>query len=429
MKQLKISNKGLIEIGALSLLGACTKRNNTDKIGMFGSGNKYAIACFLRNNINIKIFSGKTEIKVSTITKEFAQQKFNVICFNDKETSITTETGPQWKIWQAIREIYCNAIDESEASISIVEDIIGEEDKTNFYIDLTNEVLEIYDNIKDYFAIDKKVLFENKTGQILEKHSINTCVYRKGIKVYNTDLNSIFDYNIFNLDITEDRINKYSWEPLQKIHELLLACTDKSVIRKYLSTSKNTEYIEGRFQDSYLEYCEPSKEFKEVLGNTTIFNIGASGYLKESERLNTIFVEDKLYKHLLNSCPSDITVPTSVCNIKSKCSYIITEVTPLQLSILNAVLKFFDECKFNIKYDIEIVSFFSNDIHGSIDEERKKILVSENAFIQGKQWVASTIIEEQCHLSTSASDETRNMQNALIDMFLTYLKERNAYNL
>lgn len=54
MNYLKISNKGLLDVEALTLLGASSKRGDNTKIGMFGSGNKFSLAYLLRNNYNIK---------------------------------------------------------------------------------------------------------------------------------------------------------------------------------------------------------------------------------------------------------------------------------------------------------------------------------------------------------------------------------------
>ena len=53
MNYLKIRSKGKIDIEALSLLGASSKRGDETKIGQFGSGNKFAIAYLLRNNYEI----------------------------------------------------------------------------------------------------------------------------------------------------------------------------------------------------------------------------------------------------------------------------------------------------------------------------------------------------------------------------------------
>ena len=105
MNYLKFSNKGLLEIEALSLLGASTKRGNDKLIGQFGSGNKFALAYLLRNNYDVKIFSGTEEITISTLEKTFRDQTFSVICFNGKESSITTEFGKDWQLWQALREL------------------------------------------------------------------------------------------------------------------------------------------------------------------------------------------------------------------------------------------------------------------------------------------------------------------------------------
>ena len=114
-------NDGEIDPNALKLLGASTKRNDSSKIGFFGSGLKYALAYLLRKGIETRIFSGNKEIKLSTKRSRFRDQSFDVICVNGSETSLTTSMGVDWKGWFAVREIYCNALDEGGCSILTVE--------------------------------------------------------------------------------------------------------------------------------------------------------------------------------------------------------------------------------------------------------------------------------------------------------------------
>ena len=173
MNYLKISNKGLLDVEALTLLGASSKRGDNTKIGMFGSGNKFSLAYLLRNNYELRIFSGLEEIKLTTIEKTFRDKKFNVILVNDKETSITTDFGKDWNLAQAIREIYCNSIDEGEHTLEFVKDINPLEDKTHFYIKSRQEIINYISNFDDYFAENKKVLFECPYGKILEKEILN----------------------------------------------------------------------------------------------------------------------------------------------------------------------------------------------------------------------------------------------------------------
>ncbi len=71
MSYMLFKNKGLMDINALRLLGASTKRGSNDKIGFFGSGWKYSLAVMLRENISFRIFVGKKEIIVQTTSGWF----------------------------------------------------------------------------------------------------------------------------------------------------------------------------------------------------------------------------------------------------------------------------------------------------------------------------------------------------------------------
>jgi len=116
---LKITNKGNVVPEAFSLVGASTKRGNNSKIGMFGSGNKYSISYLTRKQYDFRIFTGKKEIVFTTVQRKLGEETFNVICINDKETSITSEIGHHWTLWQAIRELYSNAMDEGMVRVVV----------------------------------------------------------------------------------------------------------------------------------------------------------------------------------------------------------------------------------------------------------------------------------------------------------------------
>src|SRR6478672_7382653 len=116
MKSILIENNGEVDVLAFTLMGASSKREQEGKIGFFGSGNKYAIANLLRRGIAFKIFSGESEIAVTTENQTYREKEFKRIQFEKDgqvfPTSITTDMGPKWETWFIIRELYCNALDE-----------------------------------------------------------------------------------------------------------------------------------------------------------------------------------------------------------------------------------------------------------------------------------------------------------------------------
>ena len=133
-------------------MGASSKRGDNTKIGQYGSGNKYSLAYLLRNNYEVTIMAGNFQVFLTTKRKKFRDKEFDIILVDGKETSITTEFGKDWGLGQAIRELYCNAIDEGGHTMEFVKEIVPESDKTSFYIKSREEITSYVSNFDDYFA-------------------------------------------------------------------------------------------------------------------------------------------------------------------------------------------------------------------------------------------------------------------------------------
>ena len=159
-KYILIQNDGEIESNSFELIGASTKRTEKGKVGFFGSGLKYSIAYMIRNNIDFRVFSGESEIKFTTIPENLRGQVFNRICINGKPTSYTDTMGYTWtEDWFVLREIYCNAIDETNCvMVKDTELISATEGKTRIYVELTEKLQLVVDSWDSYFSDEREPL-------------------------------------------------------------------------------------------------------------------------------------------------------------------------------------------------------------------------------------------------------------------------------
>jgi hypothetical protein len=429
MNYLKISNQGLIDVEALTLLGASSKRNESNKIGMFGSGNKYAIAYLLRNHYELEIYSGKESIKVDTTKKTFREQSFDVIRFNEKESSITTEFGKDWKLWQAIRELYCNAIDEGKHTIEFVKNITPVENETHFYIKNRAEITNFITSFDSYFTENKKVLFECKDGKILSKgNEATVSIYRKGVRCFETSNDSVYDYDLSNISIDENRLVRYSWEVPSYIWNLIYQCTNKEVIKNILFNCSEYKFIENLSSDfSSVSVDNMSEEFKEVLKELTLAPRGMSGLLSIEELGNTTIIPTVIFEQAKTIISNDNLAQKF--KVYKDSLYIEIEQDSLHRATLKKAEDFFTECNYikPLQYNIKIARFDRKDILGFAEESTNSIVLSEVCLDKGVQVVIETMIEEYIHLSYQVADKTRAFQDAAITEIVNLLKIKNAY--
>jgi len=428
MNFLKIKNNGLIDVQSLTLLGASSKRGDTSKIGMFGSGNKYALAYLLRNNYQIHLYSGMSKIEITTKEAAFRDKKYDVICIDGKETSITTEFGKDWQLWQAIREIYCNSIDEGGHAIEFVNTIAPNEGETHFYIRNQSEISSFVANFDMYFSENKKVVFECSYGKIIEKTGDGLNLYRKGIRCFESTKQSIYDYDLANIEVDENRLVKYSWQVQGEIWNLIYQCTDKNVIRTILfgcHDNINIEYFTGDY--NVMNPARMSDEYKEVLTELSMAPSGMAGLLNAEEQARTVILPNIIFQQAKAVVKNENLA--SKFKIYQKGTYREIETSPLYNATINKAIDFFRECKYEepLNYDIRMCIHEDKGILGLADIDESIIYLTQKCLEMGVQSVIETIIEEYIHIKYKVHDETRGFQDASIRELVNALKIKTAY--
>ncbi len=420
MNYLKISNKGILDVEALTLLGASSKRGDSTKIGQYGSGNKYSLAYLLRNNYEVTIMAGNFQVFLTTKRKKFRDKEFDIILVDGKETSITTEFGKDWGLGQAIRELYCNAIDEGGHTMEFVKEIVPESDKTSFYIKSREEITSYVSNFDDYFAENKKVLFECPYGKILEKTGKGLNLYRKGVRCMETDKTSTYDYDLSEVLIDENRLVKYTWQVPSLIWNLIYQCTDEQIIKNILNNSHNSNYIECIPSDfESVDSNLMSEAYKNVIKSIKLAPKSMSELVGSDEKSVTSILPDTIYKHATKVIDQDID---SKYKATKNGFYVEIKLSEKQQDKLNEVLNFFDENNYTISCNIVGARFEKKHDFGFADLKNNLILISESCLEKDIETIKKTILEHYLSLKHGIKN-TEDLTEVLLDELLTIIEK------
>jgi hypothetical protein len=421
-----IKNNGLVDVEAFTLLGASTKRDEKNKIGMFGSGNKYAIAYFIRNGYKVRIFRGHEEIIISTVEKTFKEKTFKVICFNGKETSITTETGPEWTFWQSMRELYSNAIDEGGERIYRAEKYELVRGVTTIAVkdNGTETMKNFLDNIEDYFVVEKPWAFKNTSGCLFLDDPEKTVIYRKGIRCMTDEEVGafLFSYNFNSLQISESRIYSSSLGLRDAIYRLLCSCDVPEIIQRYLRLVVNNNSIES---DGFgFETHIFSDTWKKVLDGHFVAPIELGGWVENNIKNKTYLVPSSVYNQILAQFGESYNALKNMSG--SYIKYRVFEPNESQISYFEEVLDHLSSCDYPIDHPIVFCDFNSERTLGLA--EKKTIFLSRKLFEKGKFTMAKVIMHEAMHLDSGCVDESREFEDAIFDKLLNYMNStHNRY--
>lgn len=426
MKLLKISNRGEICKSAFVLMGASSKRDDDTKIGYFGTGIKYAIATLIRIGAPVMIYSGLDNIKIEKVSEEMRGKTYETLVIGGRQTSVTTEMGINWKPWQAIREIYCNAVDEDESNIMVVDApdqgidfLMGEEGKTVFYIGVTDEIKHVIDNWDDYFSNNRKDVVLDTPGFKVFYGRGKISLYRKGIRCYDSEVDSIYDYDLDDVAINEARIAESIYTVKRHIGKFWQERANSEMVRTLFDKCDKEKFEYGL---EWLRHNDFNAAWKEVIGDRKIVPNSVAGYFPNELRDNTaVAMCGSLVRALDGFYKGEVRVAGRSDDFGD---YLIVDPSPKQSFLIKEVMSFFEEVGFEINWPIKVAFFKEKKILGKA--AYKEIIISSTTFDLGKKMLAATILEETFHLESQCADETRGFQDFLINKLLTLLEEKNG---
>lgn len=413
---LYIRNKGEIERGALALLGASTKVDG--QIGKFGSGFKYALATLLREGVAFRIYSGLREIPITTEVEKFRDHEFKVLVIDGIRTSITTNTGPEWNVRDAIREIWSNAIDEGGAEKSETDGTLRS-GTTTIEIDSSHPTVKaMISNWSMYFVHDVPALFEHKyRGRILEQPVAN--FFRRGVWICeDRERTGIFSYDFTDIDLPESRKIK-THSTSYNVHALLEVCESEEVFTKILETRNP-----ARMEWHALAYWSIESTSKGAKTLKSAFNRKWDflGDEKNRDKVMKLAGARRVYwaSGDILSALNKAGLPRIELEVDYNDTY---TVVPFPIGFedrLNPILAQLAKVGVDLTpFDMKFVEF-TNDV-GAIalaDMKNKACLLSAAAFEAHPDMLRKALVEEWTHLQHGVADCTVNQQHVYLNLIV-----------
>lgn len=389
---ISFQNPGLIDPRCISTIGVSVKESE-NPIGYFGTGLKYAIAIILKRGGSFVVHRGLERFSFAAKPVEIRGQDINVVTMNDAEMGFTTELGKNWEVWQAFREIYCNTQDEGgQCSWGYVDPT---PDTTTVHVNLP-DFDKAYDDLGLIFLQSKPVA----RGSAVEFHpQSRSMIFYRGIRVKSYGKAFRFTPNITSkITLTEDRTVANDYEVILAIARSIVGCEDADFIEKWI-----TSPADAAEHDLDLEWpgVTPSPAFLEAVARVVpdtsrVLNRTAISLYRKHEPMPSP-IEADLFDH--------------------------------EREALKRAIEDCRAMKFPVnEYPIVVVESLSGSILGMANRIDRTITLARRVFAAGEASLIGTLIEEWAHIKHGIDDETRQMQNWLVDSLVNmgraYLHEK-----
>jgi hypothetical protein len=368
------TNPGLLDIDAALILGVNAKTSD-DPIGQFGTGLKYAIAVLLRSGHKICVHTGGTAYNFTSQKKETRGTNYEQVFCNDQPLGFTTALGKNWKIWQAFRELYSNAMDEG-GEVSDSGNSISAANSTIITV-TGQEISQVYcDRWKYFLTANTPILATYKNVQILHGHNI----YFKGILV--KEMKSSFAYNFTSgITLTEDRTIDNEWSAGWDIARAVQMLDDTQFLSVIVSRHDSPEH---QFSWS-TDLSEPNRTWlRQASAKAELPTVFKA--LADTQAIN----EGKIA---------------------------VRPITPSENSMIDLAREQLKFLGIYVNQTISVSDKLPLSVLGLASSGQ--IYLSSTLFSQGQTRVTGTLLEEHLHCKHGFADATRRFQDYLIDLLAT----------
>ncbi len=422
-KFLKIENKGLLDIRLVGLMGGSTKTNSKFKIGQFGTGLKYVLAFLVRKEIDYHIIIDGDKVNIEVKEEEIAGELFNILLVDGERTSITDRMGLEWEHWMIVRELYSNALDEGDEVYGIVEesevfvDYEKKLGKTQFYIELTPEFLQVYNNWSKYFIVGHVPMFENQRFAV-HPSGEKMKIYKHGILIHESEQKSVFSYDIKNARINEMR--QYMGSLSLDVYNCICDFDEKAATYFLENCRKEKDHYEATMDYGwdYFGDGQFGKSWSKAIGNAKLIHQEALDEINnrglDIDTGGMITVPKNVYKALTTKFEGvgALRVADKIGDFFEVHNYELLDRVLEAKSILFDAGYFIDE-ELNFVFGV----FGDKNTLAKINIDKKEILISENHIDRSLFDICTMLIEENEHYKTNLPDCSRGFQQHFINLY------------
>jgi hypothetical protein len=389
-------NPGLVEMEALTTFGVNVKERE-NAIGHFGTGFKYAVGIILRLGGSVVVWRGLEKFEFRSNLRAIRGKDFDLVYLVQpdgslKEVGMTTEVGKNWLPWMAYRELRCNAQDElGETSTARREPAEG---FTLIVVECRDLELA-HENADEFFvsgapvySLGEMELFASRPDEA------ETGVFYKGVRVGDFRRPAMFRYNFTShLMLTEDRTLSSSYYADTAVQRGYAHCTDADLLRQVLVAKPET--MEGGI------------DFGNISSACEVFLDTAEEVIKQKPQHYNLSLR-KALSRLRNHDPYEWVDP-SVLEAKMLMK---AENICLQLGMPthDTEIRVVDNLGANVL----------GECHGN------NVYLARRVFMMGTKMVAGTLYEEMIHKTYGHADESRAMQNFLLDRLMSEVELRTG---
>lgn len=319
------SNPGLIDLTGLKTFGLTSKAEQSDKIGRFGTGLKYAVAVILRKSGIMTIRRGSVTHVLRTVPEEFRGTRTQRIVLDDEPLAFTTDLGRDWQPWMAFRELYSNALDEGGGVADTAPS--NEYDGTVIAVDMP-AFTAIHDTMEEHFiGPDETPLWESDDIRIFR--GATDFVFYRGIAVLKLKKRAALRYDLKGyISLSEDRTAQYAFIVHDKIASAIVQCDMPVVLEKAVASSNE---FEASLDYTDEDVPKPTKEFIAAAAaagencSPTAANLVREALPDSPDNCTVIATAAPGGKNLMRA----IAILTSLNADLSKCKFLLAEGAPM----------------------------------------------------------------------------------------------------